>query len=80
MLELLGRILQALLDLDTLVGQYRRSEDVDAATGRNEGLMAASFLVVNVLANHSPVLHVKDVLAEEPICVGKAVEDESAPF
>ncbi len=73
------RILQALLDLDTLATPNPLTEDVDIAEGAEKGLVtpALVMIVINVLANDFPILELEDVLAEYLVRMRQAVKDKS---
>lgn len=70
------RILEALLNLDTFMRLHHGPQDSNFLEGRDEGLMTAAFLVVDVFADDAPVGDVEDLLAVDVVGIGKAVEDE----
>lgn len=72
-----GRILDALLDLNALVGSDGEAEDATVARGGQEGLVTSAVFVVDVLADDAPVGDVEDLLSVEDVGVCEAVEDES---
>ena len=72
------RVLVALLNLDALKGRDAVAQYLDVADGRDRGSVTAAFRVVYILADDLPVGEVEDFLAVDPVCVGEAVEDESA--
>lgn len=72
-----ARVLDTLLDLDTLVCPNQVAEDLDIASGGYEGLMAAALIVVDVFADDPPVRDVEELFAVNGIDMGKTVEDET---
>lgn len=71
------RVLQALFDLDSFVGFDCFTQNHDVCDGRIEGLVTATFVIVDILAHHSPVLQLENFLTENSVGVDQAVENES---
>lgn len=70
------RVLEALLDLDALVGLDDAVEDLRLFDGRQESLVAAALRIVDVLADDLPVVDVELVLAKDAVGVSEPVLDE----
>lgn len=70
------RVLQALFDLDSVVGPDELAQDGRVASGGIKGLVAAPFGVVHILANDLPVVLDKGVLPEDPVGMAEAVQDK----
>jgi hypothetical protein len=71
-----GRVLEALLDLDPLVGLDDDAERLGLADGADKGLVAAALVVKDVLADGLPLVEAEGVAAEDLVGVGEAVEGE----
>jgi hypothetical protein len=56
------------------------TEDGDILDGRYEGLVAPAVFVVDILADDLPGRDVEEILLEDFVRVGEAVEDESDEF
>lgn len=65
-----------MLDLDPLAGLDDGAEDGGLADGSNKGLVATALVVVDVLADDSPLVDVENMFAVYLIGVREAVEDE----
>jgi len=65
-----------LLDLDALAGLDDGAEDSRLADGGDKGLVATALVVVDVLADDSPLVDVENLFAVYLIGVREAVEDE----
>lgn len=70
------RVLQALFDLDSLLGLDGFTKDHRILHRRIKGLVTTPLVVVDILANDPPVVRPEDLLAEDLIGVVQAVEDE----
>jgi hypothetical protein len=64
LLGLLHGELQALLDFDTFSGPKVNTHQMKVACGRIKGLVATSFLIMNVFANDFPVAKLKYSLSK----------------
>ena len=66
-----------MLDLDSLASFELNVPVADVSEGGIKGLMASALAVKNIFANHSPVIELKNSLAEYVIGVKQAIQDES---
>lgn len=69
-------VLEALLDLNSLMSLDDLAENVDVASGRIESLVAAAFNVVHVFTNDLPVIKVEDLGFENLICMTETIQNE----
>lgn len=72
----LGRVLQALFDLDPVVGVDELSQDDGIFEGRIERLVAPATLIVDVLPDDPPLLLVEYDAAKDFVRVREAVENK----
>lgn len=70
-------ILQALLNLNALMLFDERSQSVCVSDWSVEGLMTATFVIVDVFANDLPVCRLENLISKDFIGICKAVENES---
>ena len=61
------------------MGLDRLSQDGRVANGRVEGLVAAAFDVIDILAHDLPVFKLESFLSQDTVRVFETIEDESAP-
>lgn len=71
------RILEALLDLDSVVSRKGGAECRCLPARRDKGLMPTALAVVDILADDSPVGDSEDLLAEEMIDMSQTVQDKT---
>lgn len=74
------RVLQALLHLNTFVCFDGLTKHSDIPQGREESLVTAAILVVNVLADYLPVFDLEGLFSENFVCIDQAVENEAVGY
>jgi len=75
-----GRVLEALLDLDALVTTDNFAKNDSVPYGRVEGSVAATLLIIHVFSNDLPVVLVEDLVPKDLVRLRETIENEPAAW
>lgn len=70
------RVLQALFNLNAFLCSDGLSEHHDVPQWRVEGLMTTPVSIVDILADHLPILEFESLFSKNFVCMNQAIEDE----